>query len=62
MAFKKAQPPQVVPDSPEKILLDLPRRKIPSVLFHQGEVIREYVTQAQKASFLEHGKAQPKSK
>ena len=50
MAFKKAQPQQVVPDSPDKILLDLPRRKIPSVLFHQGEVIREYVAQAVNAS------------
>lgn len=32
MAFKKALPPEAVPDSPEKILLQLPRRKIPGVL------------------------------
>jgi hypothetical protein len=42
MAFKKTPPPQVVPDSPEKILLDLPRRKIPGVLLHQGEMMRTY--------------------
>ena len=45
MAFKKAPPPEVVPDSPEKILLDLPRRKIPGVLLHQGEVMRSYVSE-----------------
>ncbi len=44
MAFKKTPPPQVVPDSPEKILLDLPRRKIPGVLLHQGEIMRTYAT------------------
>ena len=46
MAFKKAPPPQVVPDSPEKILLDLPRRKIPGVLLHQGEVMKTYAAKA----------------
>lgn len=46
MAFKKAQPLPAVPDSPEKILLDLPRRKIPGVLLHQGEIIKAYVSQA----------------
>lgn len=46
MAFKKTPPPLVVPDSPEKILLDLPRRKIPGVLLHQGEVMRAYAGQA----------------
>ena len=45
MAFKKAPPPQTVPDSPEKILLDLPRRKIPGVLLHQGEIMKEYAKQ-----------------
>jgi hypothetical protein len=38
MAFKKALPPEAVPDSPEKILLQLPRRKIPGVLLHQGQM------------------------
>lgn len=43
MAFKKAPPPQNVPDSPEKLLLELPRRKIPGVLLHQGEIMRAYI-------------------
>ncbi|NOK32316.1 DEAD/DEAH box helicase [Corallococcus exercitus] len=42
MAFKKPPPPPDVPDSPEKLLLNLPRRKIPDVLPHQGEVMRTY--------------------
>lgn len=49
MAFKKAPPPSVVPDSPEKILLGLPRRKIPGVLLHQGEMMRAYAAQAVEA-------------
>jgi hypothetical protein len=43
MAFKTPSAPVSVPDSPEKLLLELPRRKIPSVLLHQGEMIRSYV-------------------
>src|SRR3990172_1629436 len=50
MAFKKVPPPQIVPDSPEKILLDLPRRKIPGVLLHQGEIMKNYATQAVNVS------------
>lgn len=46
MAFKKAPPPSIVPDSPEKILLDLPRRKIDGVLLHQGEIMRTYAIKA----------------
>lgn len=46
MAFKKAPPPSVVPDSPEEILLGLPRRKIPGVLLHQGEMLRAYAAKA----------------
>ena len=46
MAFKKVSPPQNIPDSPEKILLDLPRRKIPGVLLHQGEMMKAYVANA----------------
>ena len=42
MAFKKAVPKSAVPDSPDKLLLDLPRRKIPDVLPHQREVMRAY--------------------
>jgi len=47
MAFKKTPPPELVPDSPEKILLDLPRRKIPGVLLHQGQMMQRYVAEAQ---------------
>lgn len=46
MAFKKAPPIQNVPDSPEKLFLELPRRKIPDVLLHQGEIMRAYVDKA----------------
>lgn len=46
MAFKKAQPAAQVPDSPEKLFLDLPRRKIPDVLPHQREVMRTYTAEA----------------
>jgi Rad3-related DNA helicase len=46
LAFKKTQPPQNIPDSPEKILLQLPRRKIPGVLFHQGQIMQRYATEA----------------
>lgn len=42
MAFRSAGPSLSVPDSPEKLLLELPRRKIPSVLLHQGETMRSY--------------------
>ena len=49
LAFKIAPPPEAVPDSPEKILLELPRRKIPGVLLHQGQMMQKYVAQAQAA-------------
>lgn len=42
MAFKKTPPPAQAPDSPEKLLLDLPRRKIAGPLLHQGEIMRSY--------------------
>src|SRR3979411_1673142 len=50
MAFKSAPPPEVAPDSPDKILLELPRRKIPSVLLHQGQMMQKYVVEAQSAT------------
>jgi Rad3-related DNA helicase len=50
MAFKKPRPTQTVPDSPEKIILDLPRRKIPSSLDHQGEILRSYEREAKDKS------------
>jgi hypothetical protein len=46
MAFKEIQPQAAVPNSPEKLFLDLPRRKIPGVLPHQQEIMRTYATSA----------------
>ena len=42
MAFKKITPTTTVPDTPDKLFLDLPRRTIPDVLPHQQEVMRNY--------------------
>ncbi|WFU40833.1 DEAD/DEAH box helicase [Bradyrhizobium sp. CB82] len=50
MAFKSAPPPEAVPDSPEKLLLELPRRKIPGVLLHQGQTMQQYVARGLLAS------------
>ncbi len=46
MAFKSIQPPSSAPDSPERLFLDLPRRKIPSVLPHQKDILSEYESRA----------------
>src|SRR4051812_6201401 len=46
MAFRKSSAPAPVPDSPEKLFLDLPRRKIPDVLPHQREIMRSFAAQA----------------
>ncbi|MFZ0774205.1 MAG: DEAD/DEAH box helicase [Candidatus Sulfotelmatobacter sp.] len=46
MAFKKAPPKRSVPDSPDELLRDLPRRKIPDVLPHQREIMRSYAETA----------------
>jgi replicative superfamily II helicase len=46
VAFKSASPAEIVPASPEEILLTLPRRSIPGVLLHQGEIMRSYAAQA----------------
>lgn len=42
MPFKRAPRSNAVPDSPDKLLLDLPRRRIPDVLPHQREIMRTY--------------------
>jgi Rad3-related DNA helicase len=44
MAFKKNPPQAEVPDSPDRLFLDLPRRKIPSVLPHQRDIMRAYAS------------------
>lgn len=46
MAFKNNSQAAVVPDSPEKLFLDLPRRKIPDVLPHQSWVMSTYAANA----------------
>lgn len=50
MAFKKIQRAENVPESPEKLFTDLPRRKIGDVQPHQQEVMRMYVKEALNAS------------
>lgn len=50
MAFKKPSPDTSVPDSPEKLFLDLPRRRIPDVLPHQKEMMRAYASEAMELS------------
>lgn len=42
MALRKLSGGSVVPNSPEKLLLDLPRRKIKGLLVHQGEMLKAY--------------------
>ncbi|MGH9490381.1 MAG: DEAD/DEAH box helicase [Candidatus Acidiferrales bacterium] len=42
MAFRKASKTKAVPSSPDQLLLDLPRRKIPNVLPHQREILQSF--------------------
>lgn len=44
MAFKKITSVDTVPDSPDLLLRELPRRKIPDVLSHQAQILSEYAT------------------
>jgi Rad3-related DNA helicase len=46
MAFKKPPVQTVVPESPDRLFRDLPRRKHPSLYDHQGQILRTYVAQA----------------
>lgn len=50
MPFKRTARSNGVPDSPDKLLLDLPRRKIPDVLPHQREIMRTYAAHGQASS------------
>ncbi len=45
MAFKKTSQASQVPDTPDKLLLELPRRRIPDVLPLQREVMRQYAAE-----------------
>jgi superfamily II DNA or RNA helicase len=46
MAFKKPTVQTVVPESPDRLFRDLPRRKHPSLYDHQGQILRNYVAKA----------------
>jgi superfamily II DNA or RNA helicase len=50
MAFKKPSAQTAVPDSPDRLFRDLPRRKHASLFDHQGQVLRTYVAEAATAS------------
>lgn len=46
MAFVKMAPRTEVPDSPDALFRDLPRRKIPDVLPHQQSMMQKYAAEA----------------
>ena len=50
MAFKKPITHAAVPESPDRLFRDLPRRKHASLYDHQGQVLRNYVAKAQGAT------------
>lgn len=49
MAFKKPTTHAAVPESPDRLFRDLPRRKHASLYDHQGQVLRNYVSKALEA-------------
>lgn len=49
MAFKKPTTHAAVPESPDRLFRDLPRRKLASLFDHQGQVLRNYAAQALNA-------------
>ncbi len=49
MAFKKPTAPASVSESPDRLFLDLPKRRYPSLFDHQGQMLRNYVAKALKA-------------
>lgn len=50
MAFKKPTSHAAVPESPDRLFRDLPRRKHASLFDHQGQVLRNYVAKALNVS------------
>lgn len=46
MAFKKPTAQTPVPESPDRLFRDLPRRKHASLYDHQGQILRTYVSNA----------------
>src|SRR5271169_3585781 len=49
MAFKKPTLQASIPESPDQLFRDLPRRKHASLYDHQGQVLRTYVSKALRA-------------
>ncbi|EOW1339334.1 DEAD/DEAH box helicase [Pseudomonas aeruginosa] len=50
MAFKKPTAQTPVPESPDRLFRDLPRRKHPSLFDHQGQILRTYFSSALHSS------------
>jgi hypothetical protein len=50
MPFKKPTAPSNVSESPDRLFLDSPKRRHPSLFDHQGQMLRNYVAQALKAT------------
>lgn len=50
MAFKKPQITGSVPETPDLLLRELPRRKIPDVMPHQAEIMKAYAATATQRS------------
>ncbi|HBO6068009.1 TPA: DEAD/DEAH box helicase [Pseudomonas aeruginosa] len=50
MAFKKPTAQTPIPESPDRLFRDLPRRKHPSLYDHQGQILRTYVSNTLDAS------------
>lgn len=48
MAFRKPPTQAPVPDSPDRLFRDLPRRKHASLYDHQGQILRTYVAEAKE--------------
>ncbi|QKV58287.1 MAG: DEAD/DEAH box helicase family protein [Dechloromonas sp.] len=46
MAFKKPIAAVTVPESPDRLFRDLPKRRHPSLFDHQGQMLRNYVAKA----------------
>lgn len=46
MAFKKPAAAVSVPESPDRLFRDLPKRRHPSLFDHQGQMLRNYVAKA----------------
>ena len=49
MAFKKPAAAVTVPESPDRLFRDLPKRRHPSLFDHQGQMLRNYVATALEA-------------